>query len=269
VLLAELDADTRSSVDLLEMGCGRGRSLISAERRFGVQGIGLERNPRAVAEARAAGLRVYEADLLLVEPDDLPPAKYVSFDNVLEHMPDLDTIESVLGVALRHASRLVHVRHPSFDDVEYLASLGLKQYWTDWNVPGGHTAPAKVHELVAMANRLGVYRVLVHPVRRMVDSSDHDILPSSAPSMQMRAHRGEAGVYLEDVHGPKPRVTFDRPVYYAFDVLFFTGPKRAVPAYLHDPEVHANRPFFLWEGEPPPRLFLRWGGALPAMGTAA
>ena len=95
-----------------------------------------------LARAQASGLPVYEADFSRLDPQAFPAVKIVVFDNVLEHLPSLASVEEVFQRACAIASHVVYIRHPSFEHEEYLASLGLKQYWTDW--PGVHTAPKEV-----------------------------------------------------------------------------------------------------------------------------
>jgi hypothetical protein len=248
---------------LLDLGCGVGGSLISASRRFGVDGLGLERNRQLVIRGQEAGREVYEGDVLDLRPDEFDAVRYIMLDNVLEHLPDLDAVEAVLGVACRMASRMVHVRHPSFEDEEYLASLDLKQYWTDWPGPGGHTAKVRLHEFVAMAARLGQYHLEIRPVNRALDAADTTILPLAAPSHQTRSDPEGPGVYDIARHGSKPSVTFDRPVYFAYDLCIFTGHDRPQMTYLFDPERDAGRPFFTWPGEPPPPFLVRWQSLHP------
>lgn len=252
-----LDGVTRSTAELIDFGSGSGGSLISAQRRFNARGIGLERDVRWVRRAQEADLPVFEADIRTIDPQDFPAVDYVMLDNVLEHMPDLETVEEVLSRVLRLASRLVHVRHPSFEDVDYLASLGLKQYWTDWNSEGGHTAPVRIHEFVAMANRAGVYDIAIRPVLREYDSLDSDILPIDAPPFQSRTEPDDPAVYDVGRHGAKRDVVFDRPVYFAFDIVFGTARRLPNLLYVSDPEKDPGRPFFQWEGEPPPPFFLK------------
>src|SRR5204862_43767 len=100
--------------------------------------LGIEQNQGKVARAQEQGLPVYQADFMQLDPRAFPSVKVVVFDNVLEHLPSLDAVEAAFALACTIASHVVHVRHPSFEHEEYLATLGLKQYWTDW--PGVHTA---------------------------------------------------------------------------------------------------------------------------------
>lgn len=276
VAVRELTPEVAAGAELLDLGCGVGRSLRSAETRFGARGIGLELNRRKVAIAQEDGLAVFRADIRDVGPGDFPAARYVTFDNVLEHLPDLDAVAEVLDAACRLASRAVYIRHPSFEDEAYLAGLGLKQYWTDW--PGAHTAHIRLHDFVRIATeRLGIYRILIQPVLRATDASDPTLLPLSAPPGQRKLDRNGFGAYSAELHGPKPDVTFDRPVYFAFDVLLVTGDEVPTLHYHSDPETVASRPAVRFASDLPGdgsprsrprrrrgRVALRSGGRGPA-----
>jgi hypothetical protein len=255
-----IDDALRAQVQLLDLGSGnRAGSLTNAELRFATTGIGLEVRAAAVARAQAAGHAVFEADIRDLEPDDFPAVRYVNIDNVLEHLPDLDAVASVLERACRLASRMVHVRHPSFEDEDYLAGLGLKEYWTDW--PDSHTAHVRLHEFVRIANEAGVYRLVILPVCRLLDSADPAILPLDAPPDQGQHGGGLRTVYVESEHGPKPQVTFDRPVYYAYDLLFLTGEEIPTIRYRNDPETRGHRPAFAWSDTPLDALPPWWSKA--------
>ena len=75
-----LDPDVAARVELLDLGCGSGRSLVSAERCSGIGGIGLDRDPAKVACARRAGLPAFQADVLDLRPSEGSPVRAVTFD---------------------------------------------------------------------------------------------------------------------------------------------------------------------------------------------
>ncbi len=212
---------TRSEAVLLDLGSGVGASLIDAQGRFGMRGLGIERDPERVERARARGLDVEQGDILELDPADFPAVEYVTLDNVLEHLPTLDDVATAVGLACRIASRLVVIRHPSFEDVEALAALDLKLYWTDW--PRSHTAPARLHELVRYANEAGVHRVVIQPEVPIRSSASGMVLPIGAPPDQTRLDPAFNEAYDEARHGPKPIVEFDRPVFASFELLLVTG----------------------------------------------
>jgi hypothetical protein len=245
--LTDLDvaaAARLAETPLVDLGAGEGGSLATAQRTFGVSGMGVERLPHLAARARERGLDVIEGDLFDVTPAKAPKVRFVVFDNVLEHLPDADAVEHAVHQGCSLASEVVHIRHPSFEDMPYLADLGFKQYWTDW--PGVHTAPVAVHELVGMGARAGVHRAVVVPVRRAIDSMDPTILPVDAPPGQTRTDRAGYGVYDEERHGPKSRVPFDRPIYFAYDIFLIVRAGLPTIQYRADPETSAARAVVTW-----------------------
>jgi len=242
-----LDPSVCATADLLNLGAGSGSWLLHEARRLGVDHpIGVDRNHSKVARAQADGLPVYEADFTQLDPADFPAVRIVVFDNVLEHFPSLAAVEEVFDRACAMASHVVYIRHPSFEHEEYLASYGVKQYWTDW--PGVHTTHVRLHDFVTMAERNHVYDFAVRPLKRAVDSDDPTMLPLDAPPNQRKSVRGLGayGVYDEPVHGPKPHIVFDRPVYFAFDIFFFLRHDAPGVRYPRDTETALARPFLDW-----------------------
>ena len=219
-----------SDYDFIDMGAGTGGSLLSARKRIGGRGLGLETDADKVMTARLDGLEVVEADLFSLPRE--ARVRYVVFDNVLEHLPDLDAVAAALEVAQRTAAQFIYIRHPSFDDEAYLASLGLKQYWTDWT---GHPAHILLCQYMRIFREIGIVGSTFHPVRRATDSTDATILPLDTPPDQFRYEAG--------LHGPKPLVIFDRPVYEAYDIVALTTPGRIELDYRWDPETLLRHPY--------------------------
>lgn len=112
---------------LLDVGCGSGTTLHPFGRRYsllwltrrGVAAEGVEPDPRACAQARAAGLRVTEGDLLGA---DLPAGAYdvVRFNHSLEHTHDPAAYLARASELLKPGGLLV-VSVPNYDGATYAA----------------------------------------------------------------------------------------------------------------------------------------------------
>jgi hypothetical protein len=244
-----LDLSRCASAQLVNLGAGTGRWLLPESRRLGLEHpLGIDINRAKVAHAQASGLPVYQADLTQLDPAVFPSVKVVVLDNVLEHLPTLDAIEVVFNKACAIASHAVYIRHPSFEHEEYLAGLGLKQYWTDW--PGVHVTHVRIFEFVAMAARAGVHSFTVRALKRAVGSDDPTILPAGAPPNQHKRVRGPGtyGVYDAKTHGIKASVDFDRPVYFAHDAFFFLRADAPAVEYREDTDQAVARPHLVWPG---------------------
>lgn len=204
-LLEELEAGKYAFVDA---GCGIGGSIRHCEMRFGWRpGLGLDQAEGDLQVARERGCAVAVCDLLSVE---LPAAcvRFASMMDFLEHLPDADSARQVLEKLARAARDFLFIRHPSFDDVEYLAQYGLKFGWTEW---AGHPNRMRVDAFRRLFEEMGWSDYRIQPDLPIRDSSHVGIVPASAPS--------DAYEYDEAVHGPKPRVEFDRVLYGKYDIF--------------------------------------------------
>lgn len=226
-----------AGVDFIDFGSGIGGSLASAESRIGGVGVGIEQRPNKVEQARANGRNVVLGDIFAL-PEDVT-VRYVTIDNVLEHLPSMAHVERALGSAAGVAQEFIYIRHPSFEDESYLRQLGLKQYWADWT---DHATHILLADFAKMCHRLGAAGWLLHPVQVAQHSDDPTIIPlESAPDQHQ---------YDAVLHGPKPRVTFDRPVYYAWDLVILLNPRgRLRLEYVEDPDRSDRRPRIIIDRE--------------------
>ena len=91
--------EVHGQYDFVDFGSGTGESLAPFEERFGGRGLGIELDEQKVREARQLGRAVVLGDIRDLGPNEV---RFVTMDNVLEHLP---TLESVYGV-LEHASQI-------------------------------------------------------------------------------------------------------------------------------------------------------------------
>jgi len=221
-----------------DFGGGFGASLAYYQRDFGGRGLGIEIEPAKVDSARAAGRAVVEGNLFDVPPR--PLVRYVTADNVLEHMYSIAQVEEALALAVAVADEFIYVRHPSFEDEDYLRSFGISGTWVHRS---GHRAHVRLSDYVAMANRLGIDRVEIHPVGLIPDSSEPEIVPLGTPKNDLR--------YDPTKHAPRPEVVFDREVFYAYDLLFHLTRRPSVRlVYDRDPVTTRARPHLAREFGP-------------------
>jgi hypothetical protein len=189
-------------------GCGVGGSIDYCERIFKLgRGIGFDSSPQKVAAAVAAGRVAYEADVRTIEL----PARSVAFAtflDFLEHLPDVGTTRAVLENLVPVARDFFFIRHPNFDEIDYLRTLGLKLDWTDWR---GHRNKMPLAELVGLITSLGLPRPVVFGQKPIADSMHPAMVPLDAPL--------DTVGYDANVHGPKALVRFERPIYAQFDVF--------------------------------------------------
>jgi hypothetical protein len=199
----------------IDAGCGDGASTSHLVRRFQrTPGLGLDYHLEYVEAARSAGFDAMFCNLLM---NDLElPARCVEFAaaaDVLEHLPtERDAVTVIRRLA--HAAReFLLIRHPSFEDVDYLASLGVRLNWTDWT---DHTNMLKLDDFRRIFAELGLTDYVIVPHMLYTDSSHDSVVPLSTPPDTVR--------YDPEAHGPKPIVAFDRPVWGKFDIFVRLDP---------------------------------------------
>lgn len=194
----------------IDAGCGEGDSTGHLLRRFGrAPGLGLDYHQQSVDAATAKGFDARYCNLLAAElmlPDGC--VEYAAAVDVLEHLPEERDAVTVLVKLAAAARDFVLIRHPSFEDVEYLAQLGLKLNWTDW---GCHSNPMKLDDFRRIFATLGWRDYSILPHMNYTDSIHLSVLPLTAPPDTLK--------YDASHHGPKLAVEFDRPVYGKFDIF--------------------------------------------------
>lgn len=208
-----IDALRSGEYDFVDLGCGTGGSIDHCTRRFDAgKGLGFELDAGDASTAARTGHTVVRADVVAT---DVPArsVRFVSAMDFLEHLPDAETSCAVLERYAAAARDFVYIRHPSFEDVDYLASLGLKLCWTDWT---DHPTMMRIADYERLFARLGWTEYAIVPRLLLPDSSSDQIVPLSAPR--------DTQVYDAAAHGPKPAVRFDRPVFSQFDIFIRRDP---------------------------------------------
>lgn len=192
----------------LDGGAGQGGSLHFVSTLFNrAPGLGLELMDDDARIARAKGYDVVTCNVM----DEEFPDRSVSFCSAmdfLEHLPDEPAALDVMKKMARAARDFIFIRHPSFEDIDYLAQLGLKITWTDW---WGHPNMMKIEDYRRFFADVGWTDYVINPRSVMFDSWHPSVVPIDAPTDTL--------AYDADLHGPKPYVRFDRPVWEQFDIF--------------------------------------------------
>jgi SAM-dependent methyltransferase len=188
---------------VLDVGANTGETLLALRAR-GIEAVGLEPNPKAVAIARAAGLDVIEApveDALLAHGH----FKSILLSQVLEHVDDPAKVLEIVRSAL-HPSGVVHIVVPNTRSV-WRRVFG--QDWVHWHVPFHlyhHTERSLAH--LCAQHGLRVRRV-------------HNVTPGEWLLMSLEARRNaRAGRYrLQSFSGRYGRRALLAPFGRFFDAV--------------------------------------------------
>lgn len=209
--LADLE---RGRFAFIDFGSSSGGSLVYCEEVFGLgEGIGIDKSERKLLEARHAGRLVVKGDLRKIDfPENC--VKFCSAMDFLEHLPDQNFAEYVLSVMGKAAADFIFIRHPSFEDIQYLASFGLKLDWTDWK---GHTNMMTLAAFEDVFKKFGWSDYRIVPRKRVEDSNHNAIVPITAPTDTVR--------YNPETCGTKSFVKFERECFEQFDILVKLNPE--------------------------------------------
>jgi hypothetical protein len=206
--------------DFIDVSYVHAHSADFCEKVFGGRGLSISNNPDIVEAIRASGGEATFGSLSEIDfPDE--SVRYVALIDTLNLMPDVGAMKSALASAARWARDFVFVRMPSYEDEEYLRALGLKFFWHDWTL---YTMHPRLDQIAAILQSLGLEQYHISHREPAVSSEAPQILPVGAPSDQ--------GFYDPALHGPKPSVTFPRPLYGQIDV--FIALRRFETAEWHD-----------------------------------
>lgn len=188
--------------DFIDFGASEGGSIDFAKSLLGGRnGLGIDKDPAKVERMQQLGYHCIKADITDLDLPD-QSVRFVVMNHILEHLPNLEVVRRTVENAAKIASDFLFIHGPCFDADEYLASQGLKFYWSDWL---GHRCHLTSTQLMNILDSLGLREYVVMGVVPIVDSEDPCIHPASSP--------GNQHDYTPGRHPPKPSLTFDRPVY--------------------------------------------------------
>ncbi len=196
----------------LDLGCGAGDSVFCCERQFCLgPGIGFDIAPHKIEAAIAKGIPAILADLTVNSfAENL--VSFCTMMDFLEHLRSEAAAVEVLEKASLVARDFLFIRHPSFEEGEYLESLGLRLDWSNWS---GHRNMMRLADFQRVFAQLGWQDYAILPRKQILSSKDPAIVPFDAPIDTVR--------YRESL-GPKEIVTFNRPIWTQFDIYVRLSP---------------------------------------------
>ena len=195
-----------SGYDFIDFGCSSGGSIKFAKKYFkGQKELGIDLDPKKVEQTRKAGFEAQVADLTQLN-QFTGRVRFSILSHVLEYMPDATSATQVIRTAIAISRRFVFIRQPYFDADGYLASMGLKCYWSDWSGHKNHMNTMQIYQAIAPAMKAAhVKGFEIYGHKKVISSDSPDVLPIDAPVNQH--------AYDLEKHGPKQDVPLTFPVY--------------------------------------------------------
>lgn len=195
--------------DFVDLGSKDGGSIEYAMKRLGgKKGLGIDIRSEYVKRAQEKGHDVIEGDATNLNlPDKC--VRFTVISHFLEHLPGMAEVKKTIRNSIRISKEFVFIQGPVFDFDEYLNSLGLKTYWSDW--PNGHTCHLKTRELIEVIREIGDYNYSLKYKIKIDNSDSKNIHPINSPHSQHE--------YDTKVHPPKKTINFDRDIFREFECL--------------------------------------------------
>jgi len=198
--------------DFVDFGCKKGGSFEFCKRVLGGgRGLGIDNNPSYVEEFCRNGEEAITADVTETGlPDNF--ARFVCVSHMLEHLPNWELVEKATIEAIRIARDFVYIVGPYFDADNYLETLGLKFFWSDWS---WHPTHVDAKSLATVLRKHKISKFVSRGNIRIKDSDDPNLHPLDS---QRNQHEYDA-----DIHPPKrSHIKFDQPI---FKEMVFLIPK--------------------------------------------
>lgn len=194
----------KNKYDFIDFGASNGGSIAFVKRYLGgINGLGIDLNSQKVKKMQELGLSAIVGDFT---KNRLPKksVRFVVISHVLEHLPDLKTVELALKNAVSLSREFVYIQGPVFDFDEYLKSNNFKFYWSDWH---GHTLHLTTAMLEQILSKLK-YDFNLYFRKPVFTSLDTTIHPLKSPRDQSH--------YNKDIHPEKKELIFDKELYQEF-----------------------------------------------------
>ena len=194
--------------DFIDLGAGSGESMLFCQNSFGFKkGLGIDKSASKQSKCNNNDVSILFANVFDVE---IPPncVRCCSMMDFLEHLPNITTAEQILARAGVASSEFLFIRHPSFEDIDYLADHGLKLDWTDWT---GHKNMMTLNDFIVLFEKYGWHQYTIIPRNQIIDSTHRKIIPFNAPS--------DTVGYDIEKHGAKALVYFNKFIWSQFDIF--------------------------------------------------
>ncbi|MGB6167913.1 MAG: methyltransferase domain-containing protein [Geitlerinemataceae cyanobacterium] len=199
-----------SRFDFCDFGCSNGSSIeFGMNVLKGRQGFGIDIDSKKVEATKSKGYEAIHSDFCNLNLPD----KCVNFtilSHVLEHLPNLEIAQKSIENSVRISKNFVFIRGPYFDADDYLKSLGLKFYWSDWS---GHPLHFTVQSMRQCLDQLNLENYEIYGRNIVENSHNLAIHPLFSPRNQQK--------WNPEKHDRKEFFKFDRSIYQEFSCIIW------------------------------------------------
>lgn len=190
-----------SDYDFLVLGNCVGTTIDYGKTRFKLKaGLGIDTNHSFVVAERKKGYDVAEADWTILR--QMKPQSFKSGLLLRYFLTDRAGTLELFKLLANLCTDFIYFRYPSFDEMAYLKTLGLRQFWTNWT---GNRIMLRLDQMFALFDEAGFQRYFVRRRGPITETSHPSIIPFNLPKDQ--------SAYDPIKHGPRPVVKLEAPVW--------------------------------------------------------
>jgi hypothetical protein len=165
--------------DFIDYGCSHGNSIkYGMSRLGGKRGIGIDLDPKKIADTEKAGYTAVLADATQIGCRT-GSVRFGLMLHFLEHLPSRRVADQTLRAATMYAREFVYVRQPWFEGSAALLPLGYRLYWADWTGHPNHYSAVDFVNVLSRSRR--VKRFLVFGRTPVLTTRDNCLVSLSAP----------------------------------------------------------------------------------------
>ncbi|NEP80893.1 MAG: hypothetical protein F6K39_23615 [Okeania sp. SIO3B3] len=224
----------KGNFDYLDFGCSKGNSLNWSKRLFGgKQGLGIDIDPKKVAQAQTAGHNAVVFDI-----KNIPETKLVRFtviSHLLQYLPNENDVKTFVQKACQISTDFVFIKQPYFDADGYLFQNGLKLFFSDWTKQPNQMTTLSLFQLMRELKNEGLlHEFSIHGKKPILSSDDKHLQSINAPIDQHH--------FDPSKHSPKTQgLKFEFPVFYETVVMISMS---GVSHYKHFKKFPTDATFF-------------------------
>jgi hypothetical protein len=206
--------------DFIDIGSSKGAGIVfGREKLGGNRGLAVDANPVKVKETIDAGFDALHENPTRLDPDQLGTTRFAQLIHFLQRQQSIEGAAECIHSAVGIADEYVFIRQPFFDADEYLSSLGLRLFWSNWRSNKFHMRQQDFHEILGdLLARRKIQRFILFHRSLITDSTDPAVHPLSSPVNQ---HQWDPAK-----HETKSTFKFHIPVYREIGAVIHTRSKK-------------------------------------------
>ena len=201
-----------NKLDFIDIGCSKGGSYRFIQKKFKYSnGIAIDIDSRKVKISLENKIPAIKLDASQMNIFNDNACYLISIVNVLQYLPNINTIENMLKESLRVASKTIYIKGPMYYE-DYLSELGFHFFWSYWK---GITYLIEPDTIISIMKKYNINNYELNFQEK------HRVLNSNNPCIHSINGLIDRHDYDETIDPPKKMdVVFEKKLYREFELIF-------------------------------------------------